>query len=343
MVKNVIFDNNGSIARLKSLAKPLTQSDIRHAVQEFLTLDKTINSYSESTTYDLIVDGEAYPPKAIFGLAMSKLLNIEVLSSHFSAGLKSPCFTTFENLGFEIRPKSKAPKDERVNKPTPLWTENELSETIDAYLDMFDKGKHGINFSKVAYYRALADKFGRSYKAYGRRMSNISYIMTLMDLPIVSGLAPLANVGPKHTPIIERLISHKLKRPFLSLGITEAEERSTIQSKTSPERPLGEHTPLSIETTTTVYKRSGKVKGWVIRRSQGFCELCGDQAPFIKEDGIPFLEVHHLTRMKDGGPDTVHNCVAVCPNCHRKLHYCPERSYLTQKLRKKILDIESKL
>ncbi|MCC8253394.1 HNH endonuclease [Vibrio campbellii] len=343
MAKKVSFNNSGSIARLKSMAEPLTQNDIRNAIKQYLKQDCVVKTYSDSTTYDLIVDGEPYPPKAIFGLAMSKLLGIEVKSTHFSAGLKSPCFTTFENLGFDIRSKENSQTTGAKKNTNALWTENELSKAIDAYLEMLEKSKRGIKYSKTNYYRMLSKEFGRSHKAYGRRMSNISYIMTLMGLPTEQGLAPLSNVGPTQTAVIERLISEKLNRPYLGLGIAAAEENSTVTSKTVPERPSGEENPKSVETTTTVYQRSGKVKGWVIRRSNGHCELCEKEAPFTKEDGTPFLEVHHLTRMIDGGPDTIQNCAALCPNCHRKLHHCADRVNLTEGLRNKVLKKESGL
>lgn len=35
---------------------------------------------------------------------------------------------------------------------------------------------------------------------------------------------------------------------------------------------------------------------------------------------IPFLEVHHVKWLAKGGSDTVNNVVALCPNCHRKMH-----------------------
>jgi 5-methylcytosine-specific restriction enzyme A len=38
-------------------------------------------------------------------------------------------------------------------------------------------------------------------------------------------------------------------------------------------------------------------------------------------DGTPFLEVHHLRTLADGGSDRVSNAVALCPNCHRQMHY----------------------
>ncbi|WP_285376415.1 HNH endonuclease signature motif containing protein [Vibrio sp. B172a] len=221
------------------------------------------------------------------------------------------------------------------------WSEKELSETIDAYLKMLNNDQAGIPYIKNKYYQNLADKFGRTPKAFGRRMSNITHIMMLMDLPVLAGLAPLTNVGPQQAPIIERLISEKLKRPYIGVGLADAEMQSIVKARRIPKKPTGDENPNFVETTTKTYKRSGKVKGWVIRRADGNCELCGDDAPFKKEDGTPFLEVHHLTRLKDGGPDIVENCAALCPNCHRKLHYSSGRHVLTEKLRDKIAEKQS--
>ncbi|MFC1652495.1 HNH endonuclease [Planctomycetota bacterium] len=38
-----------------------------------------------------------------------------------------------------------------------------------------------------------------------------------------------------------------------------------------------------------------------------------------------FLEVHHLFRLADDGPDIPDNVAAICPNCHRELHYGADR------------------
>ena len=35
----------------------------------------------------------------------------------------------------------------------------------------------------------------------------------------------------------------------------------------------------------------------------------------------PFLEVHHVKSLSDGGEDTLDNVIALCPNCHREKHY----------------------
>jgi 5-methylcytosine-specific restriction enzyme A len=68
------------------------------------------------------------------------------------------------------------------------------------------------------------------------------------------------------------------------------------------------------------YDRNARVAELVRRRAQGKCELCDKQAPFVKTDGEPFLEVHHITWLSNGGSDTIDNAVSLCPNCHRKMH-----------------------
>jgi 5-methylcytosine-specific restriction protein A len=33
------------------------------------------------------------------------------------------------------------------------------------------------------------------------------------------------------------------------------------------------------------------------------------------------LEVHHLHRLSDRGPDSPDNVIALCPNCHSRVHH----------------------
>ncbi|MEN6336977.1 MAG: HNH endonuclease signature motif containing protein [Phycisphaerales bacterium] len=57
-------------------------------------------------------------------------------------------------------------------------------------------------------------------------------------------------------------------------------------------------------------------------RANGVCEACGCRAPFIRiSDGTPYLEIHHILPLADGGDDTIENATALCPNCHRRAHY----------------------
>jgi hypothetical protein len=80
--------------------------------------------------------------------------------------------------------------------------------------------------------------------------------------------------------------------------------------------------PEKIERKIFDFIRNPNVVAEVLERASGVCEECSNPAPFIKaSDGTPYLEVHHKIRLADGGDDTVDNAIAVCPNCHRKLHY----------------------
>lgn len=307
MVKTVSFDNNGSIARLKSMAEPLTQNDIRNAIKQYLKQDCVVKTYSDSTTYDLIVDGEHYPPKAIFGLAMSKLLEIEVKSTHFSAGLKSPCFTTLENLGFEIRLKDGSP-----------WSDAEMEDSVREYVRMINLSRSGEKLNKAKIYRELSSRHKRGAKSYEFRMQNISYVFELMGRAWVPGLKPKRNITALQVEIIENLVASIEKKPFEARALFEAKVRESSK-KDNLNKPIGDAKPKMI--TTTSYARNPDVKAWVLNRANGICECCNHKAPFETEENKPFLEVHHITPLVDGGTDTVENCAGICPNCHRMLHF----------------------
>lgn len=73
-------------------------------------------------------------------------------------------------------------------------------------------------------------------------------------------------------------------------------------------------------TETVVYYRDPYLKQMVKRIADGKCQYCGEEAPFIDKQGEPYLETHHVIRLADGGEDAIDNVVAICPNCHRKVH-----------------------
>ncbi|MDF2383077.1 HNH endonuclease [Nostoc ellipsosporum NOK] len=73
---------------------------------------------------------------------------------------------------------------------------------------------------------------------------------------------------------------------------------------------------------TIAFRRNPDVVAEVLARANGRCERCGNPAPFSrKSDGSPYLEVHHKETLASGGDDTVANAIALCPNCHRRMHF----------------------
>lgn len=85
---------------------------------------------------------------------------------------------------------------------------------------------------------------------------------------------------------------------------------------------IGKKSPPQIEVRTFQYLRDVKVVAYALKQSKGRCGDCGDRAPFkSSKTGLPYLEVHHIKMLKNGGSDTVDNVIALCPNCHRKRHF----------------------
>lgn len=105
-------------------------------------------------------------------------------------------------------------------------------------------------------------------------------------------------------------------------------------------RPKGIANPVAESASTKQFYRDPKVRAWVLQRAEHRCELCDAPAPFLTDNEEPFLESHHLVLLADGGPDTPENTSALCPNCHRKLHYGKERGDLSAILKQKIMEKE---
>ena len=68
------------------------------------------------------------------------------------------------------------------------------------------------------------------------------------------------------------------------------------------------------------YDRNTNIVAIVKRDALGVCDLCDKKAPFKNRVGNPYLECHHIVYLAENGRDEIKNCVALCPNCHAKMH-----------------------
>lgn len=97
----------------------------------------------------------------------------------------------------------------------------------------------------------------------------------------------------------------------------ESDENIMMIAEQQSEYNVGK--TLKREVIATRYERNPAIKEYALRLAKGICQLCDRKAPF-KNKEVPFLEVHHIEYLSEGGDDTIENTIAVCPNCHRKLH-----------------------
>lgn len=109
-------------------------------------------------------------------------------------------------------------------------------------------------------------------------------------------------------------IGEPSEKELIQLSNEELARRATIKS-------VGKKT---YKKDTTTYYRDPYLKEMVKRIAEGKCQYCGNDAPFLDKNDVPYLEEHHVKRLADGGSDTMDNVVAICPNCHCKMHVLNE-------------------
>lgn len=207
------------------------------------------------------------------------------------------------------------------------WTEEELEAAVRAYVDMRDRADRGEQVVKSRYYRDLHERFGRSAKSYEYRMQNISYVYALLGRRWVEGLKPAKNVGTNVITTLEKAIAKVEGQSGEPIAQFEHEVEA-LRKSIPKEAPTGNTAPAKIVSASTQFARDPRVVAWVLNAANGRCECCGKNAPFARIDGSPYLEVHHLKRLADGGTDRVSNAIALCPNCHRELHFGIHRAEL---------------
>ncbi|WP_272501787.1 HNH endonuclease [Salinibacter ruber] len=60
----------------------------------------------------------------------------------------------------------------------------------------------------------------------------------------------------------------------------------------------------------------------------------------ITPQGRPYLEAHHVRRVSDGGLDHPRWVIALCPNCHRRVHHGQDGEQYNKRLASQLNEIE---
>lgn len=136
------------------------------------------------------------------------------------------------------------------------------------------------------------------------------------------------------------------------------ETKEDINSDSSPNQPSESHDLQNLrqqakqqsrdsvdvsQTQTTVkqYSRSSTVRKYAKARADGVCEGCGSSAPFLDQDGDPYLQVHHLEELSNGGADVPENVACLCPNCHYRIHHGRDGEEFNKQVAAQIDSIEN--
>lgn len=192
------------------------------------------------------------------------------------------------------------------------------------------------------------DSLGRTafLEKYGFKQARIYYLALngrIYDSKAIAGAAH-GYLGPKWGPLKFNQFSGGLAyvgKQLTTLGFdfgavgTEDEilaegRKSAGKRRNNP--PKGNPNPARVERTVALFVRDPEVVSYALERAAGMCELCGEDAPFSDTKGNPFLEVHHIIFLRDGGGDLIENVAALCPNCHQACHHSKNRKALRKHL-----------
>ncbi|MCH5250576.1 MAG: HNH endonuclease [Lachnospiraceae bacterium] len=99
-----------------------------------------------------------------------------------------------------------------------------------------------------------------------------------------------------------------------------AKKKNKLRDLKSELKKFDLHHPKAKLTEVEIKQRSTLVSNIVKIRAAGVCQLCNKPAPFYNKNGEAYLECHHIIWLAKGGADEINNAVALCPNCHKKMH-----------------------
>lgn len=133
---------------------------------------------------------------------------------------------------------------------------------------------------------------------------------------------PVKPTGPKAEISAEKIEAAKKRKTQKVEKLSTSELKKAAKDR-STDNP-GNRTVKSVQK-----ERDEFVSEYAKRLAGGICSLCKQPAPFKKKDGSPYLETHHVIWLANGGSDSIDNTVALCPNCHRKMHVVNDPSDVT--------------
>lgn len=193
----------------------ITAEHVLAAIGDFAS--GVAHDFGPSTTYDLVVDGVRYPPKAILGLAAMRATGKLLKPRDFTGGEVSRCFSILRSLGFTVVPK--------LGKGA-IWSRDEYKASVDAYLAMLVDELAGRPSSKRAVRLALLNKLnGRTAASSEKRMQNISAALVERKLPFILGYKPLANYADDLDAVLDEALAGN---PVLALSGKPKDELSGV-------------------------------------------------------------------------------------------------------------------
>lgn len=218
------------------------------------------------------------------------------------------------------------------------WSKEALELCVREYFEMLHASERGESLSKADTFQELSKATGGHSAGSVRNLfQNISYELDQRGLKTIPGISGLSHPSGD----LRTVVAAHLDELFIANTedeISQKEPRVRCFVRVNSDRPpAGNANPQRKELSGRQYiVRDLQVGIYVKAMAAGKCELCQQDAPFHGRDGEPYLEIHHVRTLADGGPDVPSNTVALCPNCHKAVHFGTKSENLREILYSKI-------
>lgn len=233
-----------------------------------------------------------------------------------------------------------------VKHNNPLYDDQWTDENILNYTGMGMQGDQSIDFSQNKTL-ALSKTNGVNVYLFESYKDNEYYYDGEVELA-----GPIFQAEElDETQTLRKVVKFPLKRKddnskvIIDISDIEQSEKEKIKEvrkhsieEIKEKAKKIEYNEVNTKEVKTVYReRNQFIAEYTKERAKGVCDLCGKEAPFCDKNGKPYLESHHVITLAEGGPDGIYNTVAICPNCHRKIHVLNNKEDI-KKLEKVILN-----
>jgi len=192
------------------------------------------------------------------------------------------------------------------------WTEDELAAAVEAYRHMEAHLANGSDLEKAKVYRELAERHGRSIKAWEYRMQNISHVLDRAGKSWLPGLRPAANVGAKIEVQLTRLLARTGDAPTSVSGPTkELLERQTRAVEASGEFSSSNDVEERDRVLATIVRRRGQpaFRKSLLEAYVGRCAMTGC-------DVVDALEAAHIRPYSGRTSNVVSNGLLLRADIH---------------------------
>jgi 5-methylcytosine-specific restriction protein A len=321
-----------------------------HILAAIHDLDAGVHhTFGDSTRYDLLYEGQRYPPKAVIGLAAGRILDTPLGPYDFKGGLESKCFRVLEENGFTVVEKEpetntvlRTQEERHDEHRNPDWTRDELIVALNVYLqtaptlpakdsEVILELSHNLNRlgEKLFPPEERSDTFRNPNGVYMKLMN-----FKRLDPTYTSqGKVGLSRGAAGEQEVWDEFQSDPNRCARVARAILESLDDNEVGTAwIGPDADEGlEEAPEGRILTKKhlVRERNRKLVQSKINRvlqqtSKLECEVCSfNFAATYGSRGDGFIECHHtkpVATLDAQSKTHIDDLALVCSNCHRMIH-----------------------